>query len=449
MRYVSTRGRAGERGFTEVLLGGLAPDGGLYVPVEIPELATPGDDYAAIVAAVVEPFVSPDPLATEVESSAHEAYRRFRHPEVAPLRDMGGGRFLLELFWGPTFSFKDYALQLVAQLFDHALAQRGERLLIVGATSGDTGSAAIEAVRGKPAIDIVILFPDGAVSEVQRRQMTTVIDSNVSTVAVDGTFDDCQRLVKMALTTLAGGRRLGAINSINWGRIVAQAAYYVHATASLGDETTFVVPTGNFGNVLSGHLARRMGAPISGLVVANNANHGLADLIDTGKLEVRPVTATTSPAMDIQVPSNLERWLFEALDGDGAAVEELQRHLADGGLRLPDPLADRLSGDFAAGWHPDEAVSDTIRRVHDQTGVILDPHTAVAWGVAEETTGSGPTVVVATAHPAKFGIAVEAATGVAPVLPTQLAHVLDLPERMTRIPADLAALEAALDSVVA
>jgi threonine synthase len=447
MLYRSTRGGATDRGFADVLIEGLAPDGGLYVPDEIPRSPQAEDSYAATVAAVVAPFIDPDPLVDDLESICTAVYSAFRHPEIAPLRPMGDDRYLLELFWGPTLSFKDYALQLVGALFDRVLARRNERLLVLGATSGDTGSAAIEACRGREAIDTVILYPDGAISEVQRRQMTTVADANVHAVAVAGTFDDCQRLVKASFSAHRDRFRLGAINSINWARIMAQSAYYVHTAYRLG-EAAFVVPTGNFGNVLAGHLARRMGAPITGLTVANNANHGLTDLIESGTMQVGPVTATVAPAMDIQVPSNLERYLFEALGDDPARVLSVQSRLAaEGTLTLPPEALARLRSDFGAEWRADPAVLETIRSLHESTGVVIDPHTAVAWSVAEAAPTPGPTVVVSTAHPAKFGEVVAAAVGREPELPEEVASIMERPERITRIPAEMDALTSLLDAI--
>lgn len=449
MRYVSTRGGAPARGFADILLEGLAPDGGLYVPEELPPLETLPTDYPAAVAEVIRPFVEPDPLAGDLADMAAEVYASFRHPEVAPLTEVDDDLYLLELFWGPTLSFKDYALQLVGPLFQKVLEREGRRLLVVGATSGDTGSAAIEGCRGLPGIDIVILYPDGAVSEVQRRQMTTVPDANVRAVAVAGTFDDCQRLVKQAFTILGDRYPLGAVNSINWARIVAQSAYYAHTAQRLDEPVRFVVPTGNFGNVFAGHLARRMGAAISGLVVANNANHGLADLIDTGILRVGAVEHTVAPAMDIQVPSNLERYLFEAVGRTPGTIREMQEVLAERGvLRLPPEVHVRLVEQFGSGWLGDDEIVATIRRVHDERGIVLDPHTATAWAVAEgldETTG--PTVIVGTAHPAKFPEVVEKATGTAPRLPEDLADLLTAPERVEHIDADLDTLADLLDTV--
>lgn len=447
MRYRSTRGATGA-GFAEVLLDGLAPDGGLYVPEEWPRITGLPDGFAAAAASVIAPYLDPDPLVDEIESITNQVYGRFGHEEVAPLRGMGGHRHLLELFWGPTLSFKDYALQMVGALFDHVLVRDSRRILVLGATSGDTGSAAIAACRGRPSIDTVILYPEGAVSEVQRRQMTTVPDANVHAVAVAGTFDDCQRLVKAAFSQFRPRHPLAAVNSINWARIMIQAAYYAFTAARFDEPVRFVVPTGNFGNVLSGHVARRMGAPIARLTVANNANHGLADLISTGSMAVANVSRSLAPAMDIQIPSNLERYLFEAFGDDPAEVRTIQQNLAASGrLDLPAAIHERLRSDFDAAWRPDADILLTIKRAHEETGVILDPHTAIAWSVAGEDPGPGPVIVVATAHPAKFPDVVEEATGTAPALPAGVARDLERPERITRIPADLEALEAVLDAV--
>jgi len=447
MRYRSTRGAISDS-FADVLLEGLAPDGGLYVPESLPDIPELPADFASAVAATMRPFLEPDPLAAEIGDIAKDVYGGFRHPEVAPLRDMGDNRYLLELFWGPTLSFKDYALQMLGALFDRVLARRDRTILVLAATSGDTGSAAIAGCRGREAIDIVVLYPDGAVSDVQRRQMTTVADANVHAVAVAGTFDDCQSLVKDAFHELRTLHPLAAVNSINWARLVAQAAYYASTAARFGEPVEFVVPTGNFGNVLAGHIARRMGAPIAGLTVANNANHGLADLIATGSMSVQAVSHSLAPAMDVQIPSNLERYLFEVLGEDPERIQDLQADLAaTGRLELPRDAHARVRSDFEAAWRPDTDIVHTIGRAYEETGVILDPHTAVAWSVATEGPAETPTVVVATAHPAKFPDVVEDATGVVPRLPADLEQDLAAPERIRRIPADLAALGALLDQV--
>ncbi|MGH8912819.1 MAG: threonine synthase [Acidimicrobiia bacterium] len=448
MQYRSTRGGSSGRGFTDVLIEGLAPDGSLYVPEWLPELSSLPTEFPQAAAAVMRPFLEPDPVADDIEAITTGVYARFRHPDVVPLRSMGAGRHLLELFWGPTLSFKDYALQVVGALFDHVLRRRDERILVLGATSGDTGSAAIEACRGREGIDVVILYPDGAVSDVQRRQMTTVPDTNVHAVAVGGTFDDCQNLVKKAFGAFRDRHPLAAINSINWARIMAQSAYYAFTAGRFGEPVRFVVPTGNFGNVLSGHLARRMGAPIAGLIVANNSNHGLTDLITTGTLEVASVKASLAPAMDIQIPSNLERYLFEASGDDPDQIQELQSHLmATGRIDLSPPIQARLKSDFTAAWRPDADIVETIRHTFEQSGVMLDPHTAVAWSVATERPVEVPTVVVATAHPAKFPEVVEQATGQTPHLPDDVAEALAGPERIARLEPDLEALGRLLDGI--
>lgn len=452
MEYLSTRGGAPGRGFAAVLLDGLAPDGGLYVPRHMPTINPRAGEYPQVAATMLRPFISPDPIAAEIEAIAAEVYGRFRHPDVAPIREMGHNRYLLELFWGPTLSFKDYALQMVGTLFDRVLARRDERILVLGATSGDTGSAAIEACRGRENIDVVILYPDNGVSEIQRRQMTTVGDENVHCVAINGTFDDCQNLVKQAFSALRPELPLAAINSINWARIMSQTAYYAHAATRLsthGSPVDFVVPTGNFGNVLSGHIARRTGAPVGSLTAANNENHGLADLITTGRMTVVGVSATYAPAMDIQIPSNLERYLFEALGEDHDRLLAVQESLATTGeIVLPDDALAALRNHFSAGWVSDQAIVDTIRRVHSEHGLIIDPHTAVAWESATASAPRNPTVVVSTAHPGKFGDVVSRATGVEPDLPQEVAAIVNLPERITRLDPDLDDLAALLRSVV-
>lgn len=443
MRYRSTRGGSTGRTFAEVLIEGLAPDGGLYVPETYPTPARDRGPYADQVASVVGAFVGDDPLAAQLPELCEMVYAGFDHPEVAPISQVGDVH-LLELIWGPTLSFKDYALQLVGALFDRLLERRAERLLILGATSGDTGSAAVEACRGRPSLDIVILYPEGAVSEVQRRQMTTVPDDNVHVIAVDGTFDDCQRLVKAAFRRLGDRLPLGAINSINWGRIAAQSAYYWYASRQL-ETPRFVIPTGNFGNALSAHVARRMGAPMGSISIANNANHGLSDLVNQGRLEVTDVASTVAPAMDIQIPSNLERWLFEATGEDPDQIDRWQAQLdGEKRLELSPKVHARLQQDFSGGWVDDATTRDAIRRTYETTGILLDPHTAIAWQVASRMPAGVPRVVVATAHPAKFGETVELATGIRPEMPPSLAAVLEMEERKQRIPATLDALEALL-----
>jgi threonine synthase len=450
MRYLSTRGRAPELGFSDVLLGGLAVDGGLYVPAEWPPLPAPADldaaaGYGEVAHRVIAPFVGSDIEAADLGRLCHDAYAAFGHPAVVPLVQLDSRQWLAELFHGPTLSFKDVALQLVGRLFDHVLGGRGERVTIVGATSGDTGSAAIEAVRGCRHVDVVILYPHGAVSEVQRRQMTAVADPNVSAVAVDGTFDDCQDLVK-AMFNDAPFRermRLAAVNSINWARIVAQTVYYVTVSRALAGPVTACVPTGNFGNVFAGWVARRMGAPIADFVIASNRNDILTRFVNDGDMSVAEVVPTLSPAMDIQVSSNFERMLWVINDGNGIRTgEQLQRFRETGRLSIDPELRRRWIGDvFRAARSTDEETLDEIRRLHAATGLLVDPHTATGTRAARLLAGEHPVVTMATAHPAKFPDAVERAIGVRPALPAHLADLFDRPERTEQVPNDLAVVE--------
>jgi threonine synthase len=450
VRYVSTRGRAPELGFTDVLLGGLAVDGGLYVPAEWPQLPPPADldaatDYADTARRVIAPFVGDEIAPDDLARLCDDAYAAFRHAAVVPLVQIDARQWLAELFHGPTLSFKDVALQLVGRLFDHALGRRGERRTIVGATSGDTGSAAIEAVRDCRHVDVVILYPAGAVSEVQRRQMTTVAAPNVLAVAVEGTFDDCQDLVK-AMFNDAPFRermRLAAVNSINWARVMAQTVYYVTTARALAAPITACVPTGNFGNVFAGWVARRMGSPIADFVIASNRNDILTRFVESGDLSIADVVPTLSPAMDIQVSSNFERMLWVMNDGNGARTgEQMQRFREAGRLDLDPELRDRwVRGAFGAVRSTDDETLDEIRRVHAATGLLIDPHTATGTRAARLRAGPHPVVTMATAHPAKFPDAVERATGVRPELPDHLADLLDRPERTETVANDLAMVE--------
>ena len=450
MRYVSTRGRAPELGFADVLLGGLAVDGGLYVPAEWPELPSPDEldacaTYADAAHRVIAPFVGAEIDPADLARVCDDAYAAFGHPAVVPLVQLDSKQWLAELFHGPTLSFKDVALQLVGQLFDHVLGERGERVTIVGATSGDTGSAAIEAVRGCRHVDVVILYPHGAVSEVQRRQMTTVADPNVSAVAVEGTFDDCQDLVKAMFTDrpFRERMRLAAVNSINWARIMAQTVYYVTSSRALAGPVTVCVPTGNFGNVFAGWVARRMGAPIADFVIASNRNDILTRFVNDGDMSVAEVVPTLSPAMDIQVSSNFERMLWVMNEGNGARTgEQLHRFRASGRLQIDAEVRQRWIGAaFRAARSTDEETLDEIRRIHAATGVLVDPHTATGTRAARLLAGEHPVVTMATAHPAKFPDAVERATGVRPALPAHLADLFDRPERTEKVPNDLAVVE--------
>ena len=447
VHFVSTRGAAPELGFADVLLAGLASDGGLYVPTEWPALsvATPGATYAQRAAEVMAPFVAPGIDEVTLRRLCDEAYATFRHEAVVPLVQIGPDQWVQELFHGPTLAFKDVALQLVGRLFDHVLAQRGERITIVGATSGDTGSAAIDGVKDCANVDIVILFPHGRTSDVQRKQMTTVDSPNVRVVAVDGTFDDCQDLVKamFADEPFRERMRLSAVNSINWARVMAQVVYYVTASEALRGPVTFSVPTGNFGNVLSGWIARRLGADIADFIVASNSNDILTRFITDNDMSARPVMPTLSPSMDIQVSSNFERLLFEMNDRDGGlTAEQLKRFRSTGHLAVePDQRASYLTGSFRAARFDDNQTLAEIARVYAATGMLIDPHTATGTAAAQLLRGEHPVVTLATAHPAKFPDAVRRATGVTPELPAHLADLFDLPERFGHLPNDLAAVE--------
>lgn len=453
MRYVSTRGQAAALGFSDVLLAGLAGDGGLYVPERWPaftaaELAAfAGRPYAEVAAAVVSRFVGGEIAEADIGRMTAEAYASFGHEAVAPLVQLGPGHFLLELFHGPTLAFKDVAMQLLARLMDHALAHSGRRATIVGATSGDTGASAIEAFRGRRSVDVVILFPHGRVSEVQRRQMTTVLDDNVAAVAIEGTFDDAQAIVKamFADRRLREAVGLAGVNSINWARIVAQVVYYVTAAVALGAPlrpVSFTVPTGNFGDVFAGYVAKRMGVPIDRLVVATNVNDILPRALETGRYEVRGVAATQSPSMDIQVSSNFERLLYLAADRDAEAVRRMMAGLAQGGaFTIPDRALAAIRAEFSAGRADEAETAAAIAATRHRTGLVVDPHTAVALAVAERHLAPPvPMVTLSTAHPAKFPDAVAAAAGVTPALPPHLADIGSRPERMVLLPADAAAI---------
>ena len=444
LRYVSTRGSAPDLGFADVLLAGLARDGGLYVPSEWPSLTVgdlqrfAGAPYAEVATAVMWPFVEGAMTRDELTALVADSYATFDAPEVVPLTDLGDDLWLAELFHGPTLAFKDVALQLVGRLFDHELTRRGERVTVVGATSGDTGSAAIEALRDRPSVDVFILHPEGRVSEVQRRQMTTVDAPNVHNLAVKGTFDDCQDLVKALFADegFRDRRNLSAVNSINWARVMAQLVYYVTSAVALGGAdgrpVAFSVPTGNFGNVFAGYGAQRMGVPISQLVVASNRNDILTRFLTSGTMTIGEVHPTLSPSMDIQVSSNLERLLFELYGRDGSAIAELMaRFRAEGTVSVDSGRLDLLAEHWSAGRVDDEETSATIAELYQRTGRLIDPHTAVGLAAAREVRADprAPMVVLSTAHPAKFPDAVQAATGVHPELPPHLADLFERPER--------------------
>jgi threonine synthase len=449
MMYVSTRGKAPALTFHQAMRTGLAGDGGLYVPAEVPPLpdiaGLAGLPYDEAAFRVMWPLVDGFTEA-EFRACIDRAYACFGHPARAPLKQLAPNHFLLELFHGPTLAFKDFAMQLIGQLFQTALAQSGERITIVGATSGDTGSAAIEAFAGLDNVDVFILFPHGRVSEVQRRQMTTPAAANVHALAVDGDFDDCQARLKDMFNDHAFRDAVGlaGVNSINWARVLAQVVYYVTSAVSLGAPhrpVSFTVPTGNFGDIFAGHIARRMGLPIDRLVIATNRNDILHRTLQTGEHRKGRVEPSFSPSMDIQVSSNFERALFDVYDRDGAAIAALMAELGQGGFALSQGALQRLREGFASGRTSEDETLATIGRVHAQTGELLCPHSAVGVAVAEQHLGAVPMVTLATAHPAKFPDAVERATGLRPALPKRMAGLYDLPERVTRVPNDLAALQ--------
>ncbi len=463
MQYVSTRGAAPTLGFEDAMLAGLARDGGLYVPETWPQLshgeiaALAGLPYEEVAFRVMRPFVGDAFGDAEFRAIIDRAYRCFGHAARAPLVQIGPNDWLMELFHGPTLAFKDVAMQLIAQMFEASLARSGRRLAIVGATSGDTGSAAIEAFRGLGAVDVFILFPKGRVSEVQRRQMTTPDEANVHALAVTGDFDDAQARVKDMFNDHAfrDGVGLAGINSINWARVLAQAVYFFTAAVALGAPgraVSFTVPTGNFGDVFAGYVAKRMGLPIERLVIATNQNDILHRTLATGGHVKDGVAPSISPSMDIQVSSNFERLLFELYDREGAAVAALMGELRDhGGFTLSQGALGRLRAEFDSDAVSEDATRATIRDVLGSTGEVICPHTAV--GVSASRTRRGdpavPMVTLATAHPAKFPDAVQAACGVRPELPARMADLYARPERVIDVPNDLAAIEAMIRQEIA
>ncbi len=452
MQYISTRGQAAKIGFCDVLLAGLARDGGLYVPETWPTLdRTPIANYANRAASIMAPFVGDEIDQQVFEQLCVDAYSTFRHPEVAPLVEIGPNEYLLELFHGPTLAFKDVALQLVGKLFDHVLTQRNERVMIVGATSGDTGGAAFDGVASCRNVDLVMLYPNNRVSDVQRRQMTTVMSPNVHAVAIDGTFDDCQDLVKAMFNDqkFRDANQLSAVNSINWVRVMAQVVYYITATEKLGRSAVFSVPTGNFGNVLAGWIAKQVGVSIDGFVVASNTNDILTRFFESKKMIANEVVPTLSPSMDIQVSSNFERLLFEMNNRDGLATAmQLTNFRAIGKLDVAASVYQKwISGVFVGRRCNDEQTLATMQDVYQQSGMLIDPHTAVGLSAARQSAGvdypkNMPMITLATAHPAKFPDAVRRATGQMPVMPEHLADLMSRPERSVSLANDLQAVQA-------
>ena len=462
MRYISTRGHAPARDFAAVLLAGLAEDGGLFVPETWPHFspadwrAMRGLPYHALAARVMQPFVGDAIPFETLKTICRDSYAGFGHPAVAPLVQLDTHLFAQELFHGPTLAFKDMAMQVIGRLFDHVLTQRDARVTIVGATSGDTGSAAIEACAGRDRVDIMILHPHERTSLVQRRQMTTVHAPNVGNIALEGTFDDCQDMVK-AMFVDADFRNevhLSAVNSINWARIAAQVPYYVAAALALGApdrEVAFSVPTGNFGNILAAWVARRMGLPVARLIVGSNRNDILYRFLESNDMSMTPVEPSLSPSMDIQVSSNFERLLFELLERDPVALTKTMHAFRETGhMPVSDAVWHRARGVLHGFRLDDAGTAAEIRRLHAASGYLADPHTIIGVAAARaHAPGQGiPTVAMATAHPAKFPDAMEQATGVRPPLPPRMADLFEREERFTVMPNDLKAVQARVRALV-
>ena len=454
-RYISTRGEAPELGFCDVMLTGLARDGGLYVPAVWPQLSAEsiagffGRPYWEVAVEVIRPFAAGEMSDADLGRMANEAYATFRHPAVVPLRQMSPHQFVLELFHGPTLAFKDVAMQLISRLMDHVLAKRGQRTTIVVTTSGDTGGAAVEAFAGLENVDLIVLFPHKRISEVQQRMMTTAGAANVHALAIEGNFDDCQALVKGMFNNhrFRDATALSGVNSINWARIVAQVVYYFTSAVAVGAPARavdFVVPTGNFGDIFVGYVAKRMGLPVRTLRIAANVNDILARTLKTGIYEVREVHATASPSMDIQISSNFERLLFEANGRDAAGVRALMNSLKQSGrFVLPDAVLAAIRSEFDAGRADETETAAAIRAAWREAGELVDPHTAVALAVADRdiTDTTVPGIVLSTAHPAKFPDAVEAACGQRPHLPVWLDGLMTKSEHMTVMKNDQAEVE--------
>jgi len=454
VKYISTRGAAPALGFEDVLLTGLARDGGLYLPEQWPQLtrdeiaAFAGQPYEDVAVRIMKPYVGGEIPDADLATIVADAYATFNHRLVTPLVQVGPSDWILELFHGPTLAFKDVAMQVLSRLMDRALASRKRTATIVGATSGDTGGAAIEAFRGREAIDIFMLFPEGRVSDVQRRQMTTPSEANVHAIAVQGTFDDCQNIVKALFNDLPFRDRLGlaGVNSINWARLMAQIVYYFTSAVALGAPSrtvSFAVPTGNFGDVLAGYAAKRMGLPIDRLVIATNVNDILTRMLETGRYESREVAATFSPSMDIQISSNFERLLFELTGRNAERINGLMRDLAErGSFALTQGEHGQLKEGFDAERTDEAATLATIRTLEVATGYLADPHTAVAVSASGRVPRrlDVPMITLSTAHPAKFPDAIRRAVGRAPAEPASVARQRTLPERVTVLPGDAAAV---------
>lgn len=462
MKYISTRGNAPKLAFDDVLLTGLARDGGLYLPESWPQfsaadLAEMKDlSYVELAVKVMLPFVEEVVSRDELTQIITDTYGSFDTDDVAPLVKLGDNEYVLELFHGPTLAFKDYALQFLGRMFDHVLTKRGAKLTIVGATSGDTGSAAIEACRDRDNIEIFILHPSGKVSEVQRRQMSTVLSDNVHNIALAGNFDDCQNTVKALFADEAfrDEINLSAVNSINWARIMAQVVYYFWAALRSGAPDTsvaFAVPTGNFGNVFAGYAAKQMGLPISQFVIGSNANDILIRFIETGRMESKGVFETTSPSMDIQISSNFERFMFELLDRDSSALNDAMQEFKEAGhFSVTDAFMDRLKAIMDGERFDDAGTAKLIGDVHMETGYLLDTHSAIGVGAARARRWDKavPMVILATAHPAKFPDAVKAASGVHPELPSHLSDLYEREEKYTELPGSFDAIKGYIEKTL-
>lgn len=461
MRYISTRGKAPALSFSDVLLAGLAEDGGLYLPETWPSFslsewqAMRGLPYPELAARVLAPFVGDDIDEATLRRLCAQAYAGFDHPAIVPLTQVEDGLFVQELFHGPTLAFKDMAMQVLGQLFEHVLTQRDSHVTIVGATSGDTGSAAIEACRGRKRLSVVILHPKGRTSEVQRRQMTTVLDANITNLAVEGTFDDCQDLVKacFADAPFRQDMHLSAVNSINWARIAAQVPYYVYAALNFGAperEVSFAVPTGNFGNILAAWTARKMGLPVRHLCVGSNRNDILTRFLNANDMTMKEVVPSLSPSMDIQVSSNFERLLFELLGRDAEACARIMTTFRTSGHMDVPAEAWNTARELFSGLALDDAGTETeIRILHQRSNYLADPHSAIGIAAGRRFREPGvPMVAMATAHPAKFPDAMVAATGIHPALPVHLEDLFSREERYRTVPATPDAVKDAVRAAV-
>ncbi len=464
MEYISTRGRAPTLNFEQTTLTGLANDGGLYLPLSWPKLdenqirQLQGMDYPSLAVRILELFTGASIESAELTRLVNKAYSRFHHEEIAPIKQLDDHLYFMELFHGPTMAFKDFALQVLGQFFQHFLEKNNATCTIVGATSGDTGSAAIAGIRGLDAVNLFMLHPHGRVSEVQRRQMTTVLDQNIYNLSVNGTFDDCQNLVKALFNDLEFRNKhsLSAVNSINWARIAAQVVYYFKAALALGapdQEVNFSVPTGNFGNVLAGYVARQMGLPIGKLIVGSNRNDILTRFFETGSMEKKGVTPTLSPSMDIQISSNFERYLFELLNHDSEKLMDCMTSFADSGkFSIDKKLLIQAQECFSAYRFDDQQTTEDMKDIYTRTGEVIDPHSIIGVSAAKKEIANfpstSPTVVLGTAHPAKFPDAVRHAIGVEIELPPHQGNLMSKTEQVIEAESDLLSLKQIINNAL-